>query len=64
MREWTIQRPAGIWVETTVYADTLEEALEAADKDISNGDFREVPEAWDVNWDEYWAKDDKGETFG
>jgi hypothetical protein len=63
VREWTIQRPAGIWVETTVKADTLEEALELADKDIANGDFIEVAEAWEVNWDEFWAKDDKGETY-
>lgn len=64
MREWTIQRPATIWVQATVNADTLEDALEIADKEISNGDFIEVDESWEVNWDEFWAKDDKGETFG
>ena len=64
MREWRIQRPARIWVEATVKADTLEDALEVADKEISNGDFIEVDESWEVNWDEFWAIDDKGETFG
>jgi diketogulonate reductase-like aldo/keto reductase len=64
VREWIIQRPARIWIETTVKADTLEDALEVADKEISNGEFTEVDESWEVNWDEFWAKDDKGETFG
>ena len=64
VREWRIQRPARIWVEATVKADTLEDALEIADKEISNGDFIEVDESWEVNWDEFWAIDDKGETFG
>jgi ribosomal protein L12E/L44/L45/RPP1/RPP2 len=64
MREWTIQRPARIWIETTVKADTLEDALEVADKEISSGEFIEVIQSCEVNWDEFWAKDDKGETFG
>ena len=64
MREWRVQRPARIWVEVKVEADNLEDALELADKEISSGNFVEVDESWEVNWDEFWAKDDKGENFG
>jgi len=63
MGEWIVQRPARIWIETTVKADTLEDALELAEKDITNGDFTEVAEVSEVIWDEYWVKDDKGEIY-
>jgi hypothetical protein len=63
MRAWTIQRPARVWIQTTVNADTLESALTLADEDIASGGGNIAEDAWEINWEEHWAIDDKGVTF-
>ena len=64
MRQWTIQRPARVWIETTVNADTLETALTLADQEISRGGGKITDDTWEINWDEHWAIDDRGEAIG
>lgn len=63
MKDWRIQRPAIMWVETTVQAETLEQALELADERINEGDFIEITEDLDINFDKYWAEDEEGITY-
>lgn len=60
--EYTVQRPSTVWIETTVEADSLETAIELADEDFSNGDFTELDDTWEVDYDRYWAEDENGET--
>lgn len=60
--EYRIQRPSTIWIETTVEADNFDDALELADKDFQNGDFIEVDDTFEVDYDRFWAKDEDGET--
>jgi hypothetical protein len=60
--EYRIQRPSTIWIETTVEADDFDDALELADKDFQNGDFIEVDDTFEVDYDRFWAKDEDGET--
>ena len=59
--EYRIQQKASIWIETTVSADTLEEAMKLAEKDIDNGDFKEDPASFTLE-DEFWWEDEDGES--
>jgi len=59
--EYRIQQKATVWIETTVEADNLEQALLAADKQINNGDFREDPASFELV-DEFWWEDEQGES--
>ena len=59
--EYRIQQKASIWIETTVEADNLEQALLAADEQINNGDFREDPASFELV-DEFWWEDEQGES--
>ena len=63
MREWRVQRPATIWLETTVQAATLEDALELADKDFIAGIYEEAHNSCEINWYKYWAEDRDGEEY-
>ncbi|CAB4141797.1 hypothetical protein UFOVP419_27 [uncultured Caudovirales phage] len=63
MKDWRIQRPASIWIETTVEAETLEQALELADEDFSAGDYQEAQDSCEVSWSKYWAEDEDGEEY-
>jgi hypothetical protein len=56
--EFTVQRPTTVWIETTVEADNLEDALELADESFGDGDFTELDGTWEVNYDRYWAEDE------
>jgi hypothetical protein len=60
--EYRIQRPSTIWIETTVGADNFDDALELADKDFQNGDFIEVDDTFEVDYDRYWIEDEDGEV--
>jgi hypothetical protein len=63
VKEYRIQRPATIWLETTVHAATLEDALELADKDFSAGDYEEAQDSCEISWYKYWAEDEDGEEY-
>lgn len=58
---YTIQRPATIWLETVVEAETLEEATELADKDFNSGDYVEMIQTWDIDFDRIWTQSETGE---
>ena len=60
--EYRVQRPSTVWIETTVKADNFDDALELADEDFQNGDFIEVDDTFEVDYDRFWAKDEDGET--
>jgi hypothetical protein len=59
--KYKIQRPSTVWVETTVEAENFDQALELADKRISSGEFEELDDTWETNWDRYWIEDETGE---
>jgi hypothetical protein len=58
MTEWKVQRPANIWIETTVHAETLEDALELADANFYEGEYKEDEESFDIDYSRYWAIDE------
>jgi hypothetical protein len=60
--EYRVQRPTTVWVETKVEAENFDQALELADKRISSGEFEELDNTWETNWDRYWIEDETGET--
>jgi hypothetical protein len=60
--KYRVQRPTTVWIETTVEAEDFDQALEIADKEFRNGDFSEVDDTWEANWDRYWIEDESGET--
>jgi hypothetical protein len=57
---YTIQRPATIWLETVVEADGIDEAIELADKDFNSGDYVEMIQTWDIDFDRFFTQDEKG----
>jgi hypothetical protein len=60
--EYRVQRPTTVWVETTVEAEDFDQALDLADEQFRNGDFSELDDTWETNWDRYWIEDETGET--
>ena len=60
--EYRVQRPTTVWIETTVEAEDFDQALELADKKLGSGEFEELDETWETNWDRYWIEDETGET--
>ena len=60
--EYKVQRPTTVWIETTVEAEDFDQALELADKRLGSGEFEELDETWETNWDRYWIEDETGET--
>jgi hypothetical protein len=62
MKEYRVQRPSTIWIETTVEANSFEEALELSDSEFSDGSFRELDDTFDIDYDRYWIEDEDGET--
>jgi hypothetical protein len=63
MTEWRIQRPATIWIQTKIEAETLEQALELADTEFSNGEYREDEDSFSIDHDRYWAMDNYQNVF-
>lgn len=57
---YTIQRPATIWLETVVEADGIDEAIELADKDFNSGEYVEMIQTWDIDFDRYWIQNETG----
>lgn len=60
--EYRVQRPSTVWVETIVEADSFEEALELANDDFYSGDFRELDDTFDMDYDRFWIEDENGDT--
>lgn len=60
---WTVQRPATIWIQTKIEAETLEQALELADTEFSNGEYREDEDSFSIDYDRYWAMDNYQNVF-
>jgi hypothetical protein len=60
--EYRVQRPSSVWIETTVEADSFEQALELADEQFSQGEYQELDDTFEVNYDRYWIEDENGET--
>jgi hypothetical protein len=63
MKKYTVQRPMIEWIETTVQAESLEQALENADKDFENGDYVSVEMTFDIDFDRYWVQDEHGNRW-
>ena len=63
MEQWTVQRPTTIWIQTKVEAETLEQALELADTEFSNGEYREDEDSFTIDYDRYWAMDKYENVF-
>lgn len=63
MEQWTVQRPTTIWIQTKVEAETLEQALELADTEFSNGEYREDEDSFTIDYDRYWAMDNYQNVF-
>ena len=61
-KTWRIQRPAVIWIETKVDAETLEHALDIADEQFTKGEYEEDPYSGEIDWSRFWAEDEHGET--
>ena len=59
--KYRIQQKATVWVEVSVEADNLEEALLLAEEEINNGNFREDPASFTLE-DEFWFEDQDGES--
>ena len=57
--EYRIQQRATIWVETTVEAGSLKKALEKAEEQMINGDYRELYDTFDLAG-EWWVEDENG----
>jgi hypothetical protein len=62
LMEYRVQRPTSVWIETTVEANSFEEALELADEEFGSGNFTELDDTWETNWDRYWMEDENSET--
>jgi hypothetical protein len=60
---WTLQRPATIWIQTKVEAETLEQALELADVEFSNGEYKEDEDSFSIDDQRYWAMDEYKNVF-
>ena len=60
--EYRVQRPMTVWIETIVEADSFDEALGLADDDFYSGDFRELDETFDIDYDRFWIEDENGEA--
>ena len=60
---YTIQRPATIWIETVVEADDINLAIELADKDFNSGEYVEMIQTWDIDFERYWIQNETGATI-
>jgi hypothetical protein len=60
--DYRVQRPSTIWIETAVEADSFEQALEKADDQFYDGDYKEVDDTFDIDYDRHWIEDEDGEV--
>lgn len=60
--EYRVQRPTSVWIETTVEADDFDEAFELANERFSEGDYRELDDTFEIDYDRFWIEDENNET--
>lgn len=60
MSLWTVQQKVELWRETTIEADSLEQALDSAQNSSTNWELLTLD--W-VECDEYWIENQTGESF-
>jgi hypothetical protein len=60
---WIVQRPATIWIQTKVEAETIQQALELANVRFSEGEYKEDEDSFDIDYDRYWAIDEYKNVF-
>ena len=58
---YRIQQKATVWVEVSVEAENLIEAVQLAEQEITNGNFKEDPASFELV-DEYWWENEQGES--
>jgi hypothetical protein len=63
MIEWTVQRPATIWISTQVEAETIEQAVQLADIRFSEGEYKEDEDSFSIDDQRYWAMDEYKNVF-
>jgi len=62
MKDYRVQRPSTVWIETMIEADSFEEALELADCQFYDGQYTELDDTFEVDYDRHWIEDEDGET--
>ena len=62
LKEYRVQRPSSVWVEVIVEANSFEEALELADEEFVDGEYKELDDTFTINYDRYWVEDENGEV--
>lgn len=62
MEVYRVQRPSSVWIETFVEADNFEEALKLADSRFYDGEYAELDDTFEVDYDRHWIEDEDGET--
>jgi hypothetical protein len=63
LKEYKVQRKASQWIETTVLAESLENALEVADAKFEDGRFTEAEDAFEIDEEAYWVQTHDGLVF-
>lgn len=59
--KYTVQRPFTEWAEVVIdEADSIEHALELADKEFEDGNFISVEMSYSLDYDRYWIQDQNG----
>ncbi len=61
MRDYKVQRPSTVWIETTVEAEDFEEALSLADCQFYDGQYSEIDETFEIDYDRHWIQDEDGD---
>lgn len=63
MQKYKVQRPTEIWIETTVEAKNLDDALDMANAKFFEAEFTELDDTFTVNYDRYWVETHDGLVF-
>jgi hypothetical protein len=63
LSEYKVQRQVSHWIETTVKAHSLENALEMADAEFADGEGVEAENSYEMNEDRFWIETHDGLVF-
>lgn len=63
LKTYRVQRKATQWIETTVHAESLENALEIADEEFADGDFIDADGGFEIDEEEFWIETHDGLVF-
>ena len=63
LSEYKVQRQVSHWIETTVYAHNLANALEMADEEFADGEGVEAENSYEINEDRFWIETHDGQVF-